>query len=44
MVDNMTYHFHQQDDAQELDSILKYSFMSKKPVAILTDASFWLGA
>ncbi len=39
-----TYHFHQQKDADELDAILKYSFMAKKPVAILTDASFWQGA
>ena len=39
-----TYHFHEQGDADELDGILKYSFMGKKPVAILTDASFWQGA
>ena len=39
-----TYHFHHSDDVHELDSILKYSFMGKKPVAILTDASFWQGA
>ncbi|MGB2069363.1 MAG: sulfopyruvate decarboxylase subunit alpha [Candidatus Puniceispirillaceae bacterium] len=39
-----TYHFHEQADADELDGILKYSFMGKKPVAILTDASFWQGA
>ena len=39
-----TYHFHNPDDVKELDSILKYSFMGKKPVAILTDASFWQGA
>ena len=39
-----TYHFHEQTDADELDGILKYSFMGKKPVAILTDASFWQGA
>ena len=38
-----TYHFHKQDDANELDSILKYTFMCNKPVAILTDASFWGG-
>lgn len=36
-----TYHFHHADDVDELDAILKHSFMSKKPVAILTDASFW---
>ena len=36
-----TYHFHRADDVRELDGILKHCFMSKKPVAILTDASFW---
>lgn len=36
-----TYHFHKADDVAELDTILKYCFMCKKPVAILTDASFW---
>ena len=38
-----TYHFHTQSDADEFDKILKYTFMSNKPVAILTDASFWGG-
>ena len=38
-----TYHFHHEDDAKELDAILKYTFMCNKPVAILTDASFWKG-
>ncbi|KNG94072.1 sulfopyruvate decarboxylase subunit alpha [Pseudaestuariivita atlantica] len=38
-----TYHFHHQDDAKELDAILKYTFMCNKPVAILTDATFWGG-
>jgi sulfopyruvate decarboxylase subunit alpha len=38
-----TYHFHQESDADELDAILKYTFMCSKPVAILTDASFWKG-
>ncbi len=38
-----TYHFHHPDDVEELDAILKYTFMSNKPVAILTDASFWGG-
>ena len=38
-----TYHFHKQEDAEELDAILKYTFMCNKPVAILTDASFWNG-
>jgi sulfopyruvate decarboxylase subunit alpha len=36
-----TYHFHHPDDVMELDAILKYCFMCNKPVAILTDASFW---
>ncbi|MFK7755198.1 MAG: sulfopyruvate decarboxylase subunit alpha [Sedimentitalea sp.] len=38
-----TYHFHKREDADELDAILKYTFMCNKPVAILTDASFWGG-
>jgi len=38
-----TYHFHHEDDAKELDAILKYTFMCNKPVAILTDATFWKG-
>ena len=38
-----TYHFHKQEDAQEMDAILKYTFMCNKPVAILTDATFWGG-
>lgn len=38
-----TYHFHHEADADELDSILKYTYMCNKPVAILTDASFWKG-
>ena len=38
-----TYHFHKQDDVEELDKILKYTFMANKPVAILTDANFWGG-
>lgn len=38
-----TYHFHRREDANELDAILKYTFMSNKPVAILTDATFWGG-
>ncbi|WP_069299611.1 sulfopyruvate decarboxylase subunit alpha [Neptunicoccus sediminis] len=38
-----TYHFHQQSDVEELDNILQYTFMCNKPVAILTDASFWGG-
>lgn len=38
-----TYHFHKESDADELDAILEYTFMCNKPVAILTDASFWGG-
>ena len=38
-----TYHFHKEEDAEELDSILKYTYMCNKPVAILTDATFWKG-
>lgn len=38
-----TYHFHHQSDVEELDAILKYTFMCNKPVAILTDANFWGG-
>ncbi len=39
-----TYHFHRPEDAGDLNSILNHSFMAKKPVAILTDATFWQGA
>ena len=38
-----TYHFHKSGDEEELDAILKYTFMCNKPVAILTDATFWGG-
>lgn len=38
-----TYHFHRERDVAELDAILKYTFMCNKPVAVLTDASFWKG-
>ena len=38
-----TFHFHQESDIAEFDKILKYTFMCNKPVAILTDASFWKG-
>ncbi len=38
-----TYHFHDESDVEELDSILQYTFMCNKPVAILTDATFWQG-
>ncbi len=39
-----TYHFHNAEDVDELDGILKYTQMCKKPTAILTDASFWSSA
>ncbi|MDA9930347.1 sulfopyruvate decarboxylase subunit alpha [Alphaproteobacteria bacterium] len=38
-----TYHFHRREDVQDFDKILKYTFMCNKPVAVLTDASFWGG-
>ena len=38
-----SYHFHRQTDVEELPRILDYTFMCNKPVAILTDASFWGG-
>lgn len=38
-----TYHFHNEQDVSEFDAILKHCFMSKRPVAILTDANFWNG-
>ena len=38
-----TYHFHSEQDVAEFDAILKHCFMSKRPVAILTDANFWNG-
>jgi len=39
-----TYHFHKPDDVTELDAILNHTFMAKKPVAVLMDASFWSAA
>ncbi len=39
-----TYHFHRPDDVGELDGILAHTFVARKPVAILTDASFWKGS
>ena len=38
-----TYHFHKEEDADELDAIIKHCFMCNKPVAVLADASFWKG-
>ena len=39
-----TYHFHSAQDAQELPGILAHTQMCRKPVAILTDSSFWRSA
>ncbi|MFQ5622305.1 MAG: thiamine pyrophosphate-binding protein [Paracoccaceae bacterium] len=38
-----TYHFHRPGDVEELDGILKHTFMCAKPVAVLADAGFWGG-
>ncbi|MBX2881638.1 MAG: sulfopyruvate decarboxylase subunit alpha [Granulosicoccus sp.] len=38
-----TYHFHHKEQVQELDAILKHTFICNKPVAVLTDANFWGG-
>jgi len=38
-----TYHFHHEEDVEEFSKILEYTFMCNKPVAILTDATFWKG-
>ncbi len=38
-----TYHFHKEEDVDELDAILKHTFMCNKPVAVLADAGFWKG-
>ena len=39
-----TFHFHRAEQVEELDVILKYTQMCKKPTAILTDATFWSAA
>ena len=39
-----TYHFHEPEDANELTDVLSYCYTSKKPVAVLMDATFWKGA
>ena len=39
-----TYHFHKAEDVAEFDQVLNHAFMAKKPVAILTDATFWSSA
>ncbi|GGE44603.1 sulfopyruvate decarboxylase subunit alpha [Actibacterium pelagium] len=36
-----TYHFHRPEDVEELPGILNHAQMCSKPVAILTDATFW---
>jgi len=36
-----TYHFHDADQIGELGGILDHAAMASKPVAILTDATFW---
>ncbi len=36
-----TYHFHKAGDVKELPGILRHADVSSKPVAILTDATFW---
>jgi sulfopyruvate decarboxylase subunit alpha len=38
-----TYHFHKPEDVEEISAILKHTFMSRKPTAILTDSNFWGG-
>ncbi len=39
-----TYHFHKPEQMEEFPEIIEYAQMSKKPVAILTDARFWRAA
>jgi len=39
-----TYHFHRPEDAAVFPGILNHAFMASKPVAVLTDASFWRAA
>lgn len=36
-----TYHLHHPDQIEELPGILNHTQMCSKPVAILTDATFW---
>ena len=38
-----TYHFHKPEDVEEIGAIIKHTFMSRKPTAILTDSNFWGG-
>ncbi len=39
-----TYHFHHPEQLAELPAILRHAQMSSKPVAILSDATFWSSA
>lgn len=39
-----TYHFSDSRDVQRLDGILTHAQMSRKPIAVLTDATFWRSA
>ena len=39
-----TYHFHDAEQVRELTGILRHAQMCSKPVAILTDATFWSSA
>ena len=38
-----TYHLHKPEDVEEIGAIIKHTFMSRKPTAILTDSNFWGG-
>ena len=38
------YHFSDSDEVHSLSGILAHARMSRKPVAVLTDASFWSSA
>ncbi|MDE2792233.1 MAG: sulfopyruvate decarboxylase subunit alpha [Paracoccaceae bacterium] len=38
-----TFHFRRTADVEDLDKILKFTFMCNKPVAILSHTSFWGG-
>lgn len=39
-----TYHFSDREEVHKLNGILAHAQMSRKPVAVLTDASFWRSA
>lgn len=36
-----TYHLHHAHEVEELPALLQHAQVSKKPVAVLTDANFW---